>query len=145
MRSLRAVAILTIPLALTWMLLLGVMCLTPYWTCKVDLSVPFTVAWKPMLFVAVVLSIVAVLVLSVDLLVVQLFPPTGYRSVGLAVAGGAIATIPRILWDLRDGTFAEAFTPQLEFLPFALAGAIFIIILAKLTGGGGGEKQSMRS
>lgn len=136
MNPLRAVAVLTVPLALTWMVFLAAMCVTPYWTCNVDWSVPLGQAWKPVLFIAAVLSVVAAIVLAVDLLAIQLVPPTGYRLAILAVAGGAIATVPRILWDLREVTVAEAVAPQVEFLPFTLAGAVFIVILARLVGRG---------
>jgi hypothetical protein len=141
MKPVRAVVVLAVPLALTWMLLLAGMCLTPYWTCKVDMSVPFTEAWKPIFFVGGALSVVAAIVLAVDLLLIDLLPPKGYRLLALAGAGAVIATLPRILWDLRNGTLAEAFAPQLEFLPFALAGAVFIVVLAKLVTRGNIEVQ----
>lgn len=141
MRPIRAVVVLAVPLAVTWMLLLGALCVTPYWTCRVDISVPFADAWKPILFVVAALSVVAAIVLAIDLLLVDLLPPKGYRLVALAGAGAMIATLPRILWDLRDGTIAEAFAPQVEFLPFALAGAVFIVILAKLVARNNVEAQ----
>jgi hypothetical protein len=134
MKPVRAIALLTVPLAVTWVVLLGAMCLTPYWTCKADWSIPLTDAWRPILFIAAVLLVVAAAVLTVDLWVVKLLPQNGYGLIGLAVAGAAIATLPRILWDLPEAAITEAFAPQVEFLPFTLAGAIFIVVLARLVG-----------
>ena len=128
MKSGHAVAILTVPFALTCLLLLAVACLMPYSGCKLDLSAPFSEVWMSALFVVALLSADACLVLSIDMLFVRHLPSIRYRSVLLAIVGAATATLSRVLWNWPLG-------PRIEFLPFTLSGAIFILMLDRLAGG----------
>lgn len=130
MKPSKAIAILTIPLAICWMVLLVGMCLTPYWDCKVQLPLISLDIWKPALFGLLLFSIVAAVVLYVDLLLIKQLVPriVRYQSVAIAVIGGIVATLPRILFGAFSGQ-GIGVSPQVEFLPFAIAGAVFALVL----------------
>jgi len=134
MKPFHAIAALTVPFALTWIALLAGLCLTPFWACGIEWPLSISEVWKPALFIVVVLSVVAAIVLLADLLMIQVFMTKvrRYRMIGLVVVGGVIATLPRIVWGLINSEGLGAFAPQVEFLPFTLAGALFIVILARL-------------
>ena len=130
MKPSKVIAVLTIPLAICWMVLLVGMCLTPYWDCKVQLPLTLDV-WKPALFGLVLFSIVAAIVLYIDLLLIKQLAPRilRYQSVAIAVIGGIVATLPRVLFGAFSGQGLGVLSPQVEFLPFAIAGAFFALVL----------------
>ncbi len=138
MKSSKAIAILAVPFAVCVLLLLGGMCLTPYWECGVDLSVPLAQVWRPVLFTIAVFTVLAAIVLYVDLLVITNFlsksKTFSYRIVLVALFGGLEAAIPRIFFAAIGGQGVGALSPQVEFLPVAMAGAVFALALDRLVG-----------
>src|SRR5712692_3342303 len=97
MRPAKAISILTVPFAISCLVTLAGMCLTPFWDCRLEM--PLTVdVWKPALFIFFVFSIVAAIVLYVDfLLIVKLLARViAYRLVLLAVSGAIVAMLPRV-------------------------------------------------
>jgi hypothetical protein len=132
MRPSKAIAILTVPFAISCLVLLSGMCLTPYWDCR-QTSITLDI-WKPALFTLVLFLIAAAVVLYVDLLLIRgvVARIVSYRSVVLAVVGAIVATLPRILLAAFGGQGLNALSPQLEFLPFAIAGALFAMALDRL-------------
>lgn len=69
MRPAKAIAILSIPFAAVSLASLSGMCLTPYWDCsQVTLTIDL---WQPALFLLVAFTVVAVVVLYVDLLLMR--------------------------------------------------------------------------
>lgn len=133
MKSVKAITVLAVPFAATALVLVGGMCLTPYWDCKFY-STSIEDLWVPALLTLLAFSVVAVIVLFVDLLVIQtVLPKAGsYRLVGIAVLGAAVATIPRIIVAAVGGQGIGALSPQVEFLPFGIAGAVFALVLDRL-------------
>lgn len=131
MKPSKAIALLTIPLAISWMVLWAGMCLTPYWTCSVQVTFTPDI-WKPALFGLLIFSLAAALVLCIDLLLINhlMSKTVRYRLVTLAVIGGIVATLPRmLLWVFSGGAKIGALPPQVELLPFAVAGATFALVL----------------
>src|SRR6266516_7580169 len=83
MRPSKAIAVLTVPFAISCLVLLSGMCLTPYWNCR---GTQITLdMWKPALFTLVLFSIVAAIVLYIDLLLIKGVASrmVSYRSVVL--------------------------------------------------------------
>lgn len=131
MKPSRAIAVLSVPFAALSLVLLGGMCLTSYWDCRLDLTFDI---WKPALFVLAVFTVAAALVLYVDLLLIKSLPNKGasHRIVLIGIVGAAVATLPRILLALFGGQGLSALSPQVEFVPFVIAGAIFAVALDRL-------------
>ena len=132
MRPGKAIAILTMPFAAVCLALLSAMCVTPYWDCS---QVPLTIdLWQPTVFLLAVFSVVAALVLYVDLLLIKgLIQKMGsFRLPVLAVLGAVIATVPRTILAAFGGLGLGSLAPRYEFMPFAIAGALFALALYKL-------------
>ncbi|SRR5258708_866262 len=132
MKPSKAIAILTVPFAISCLVLLSGMCLTPYWDCR---GVPITLdVWQSALFILAVFSTVAAAVLYIDLLLIRKLVSrfVSYRLVILAVLGAIVATLPRILLAAFGGLGMGALLPRVEFLPFAIAGAVFALVLDRL-------------
>lgn len=143
MKPVRAILVLTAPLALSWVTLLAAMCMTTLWTCTVDYQIPIGQLWMPALFIIVVLSVVAAAVLAADLLIIRVVQSHArkYQSLSLLVLGGITATLPRLIWGLYESPGIDKVAPQVEFLPFAIPGAVFILVLRMvLAKGHGGIK-----
>lgn len=134
-KSYQTITMLAVLLALTWLLLLTVLCFTPFWVCQIHWPLSISEIWKPALFVFAILFFVAVLVLVADLFVIQVLIPKErrFQIIELIVIGSVVATLPRIFWGFVEGQGFEALAPQVEYLPFTLSGGIFIVFLARLT------------
>jgi hypothetical protein len=133
MKSAKAIAVLAVPFAATALVLVGGMCLTPYWDCKFH-STSIANLWVPVLLALVAFSVVAAIVLFIDLLVIQrvLSRNGSHRLVIIAVLGAVIAMIPRMIVAAAGGQGIGALSPQLEFVPFGIAGAVFALVLDRL-------------
>jgi hypothetical protein len=132
MRPTKAIAVLSIPFAAVTLALLSGMCLTPYWDCS---QVPLTIElWHPALFLLVAFTVVAVVVLYVDLLLIRevIHKMGSSRLLALAVLGAITATLPRVILAAFGGLGISSVAPRFEFVPFAVAGALFAIALYKL-------------
>lgn len=135
MKAPKAIAILAVPFAITPLVLLLGMCLTPYWKCWPQESLELGGIWQPALFVLGVTSIVAAVVLWVDYVLISAIPSLGSlrRTIVVALIGGAAGVAPRILVAAFGGQGWGALSPQLEFLPFVISGAVFAVVLDRLT------------
>jgi hypothetical protein len=89
---------------------------------------------KPGLFVVFVFVSGAAIVLCVDAFFVGKLPNRGVQRLGIvALIGALFATVPWLIVNAFTGQGMGALAPQLEYLPFAIAGAIFAVILDRLT------------
>ena len=131
----KAIAILTVPLAVLCALSFGAMCLTQYRDCRLETLGGLGEMWKPALFTFSVLLAVAVLVLYIDLVLIKHAIPRSapYRKLLLAVCGAVVATLPRVLLAVVGGQGAQALSPQIEYLPYAVVGAVFALLLDHMT------------
>ncbi len=130
MKANKAIAVLAVPFAGTCLLLLAGMCATPYWECKVEPGSALLDLWKPGLFLLLTFSVVASIVLYIDLLIIKSISTTmRHRHFAIAIVGAATATVPRVLIAAGEGHGIAALAPQVEFAPFALAGAVFALAL----------------
>lgn len=126
----KAIAVLAVPFALSCLLLLGGMCLTPYWECSIDRPIIFADFVKPGLFILLLFVVAAAAVLYIDLLLIAQMPKGGtYRWVLVAATGAAVATVPRLILAAFGGQGLGALVPQFEFLPFLITGAAFALVL----------------
>lgn len=133
MKSIRAVAILVVPFALMSMVLLGAMCLTPYWECKV--MAPFSSVWlAPAVFTFLVFLVGAAIVLSVDLILLATLPRGKWRTTLLTSMGSVIAVLPWLVLRFLGGQGIGALNPQLEYLPLLISGALFAFLLDRMVG-----------
>lgn len=130
----RAIVVLSVPFAAVSLLLLASMCLSPYWQCKVTGPLTIAAIWKPAVFIFVLFTAVAVVVLCVDLVFISALAGLRehYRTLAIAAVGGIVAVVPTVVHGVFDGQGIAALSPQFEFLPFALAGAIFALALSRL-------------
>jgi hypothetical protein len=129
MRPLRALGMLVVPFAILSMALLGGMCLTPYWECRV--LEPLSSAWlAPILFTFALFVSGAAVVLYADLVLIARLSMVGKsRLMVVAVAGGVIAAVPWTVLHALGGQGVGALNPQLEYLPFLVSGGVFGILL----------------
>lgn len=135
MNAPKAIAILAVPFALATLVFLLGMCLTPYWKCWPQESLELGGIWKPALFILGVTSAVAAVVLWVDYLLISMIPSLQFpiRTFVVALIGAAVGVVPGILVAAFGGQGWGALSPQLEFLPFAMSGAVFEVVLDRLT------------
>jgi hypothetical protein len=131
----RAIAILTVPLALLCVLSFGAMCLTPYRDCRLEALGDLGEMWKPALITLAILLVVAALVLYLDLVLIRRVIPRSapQRKLLIAMCGAVIATLPRILLAVVGGQGMQALSPQIEYLPFVVVGAVFALLLDRMT------------
>ena len=135
MSPVKAIVVLAVPFALVCLLLLSGMCLTPYWECRFEQPIVFLDLVKSGLLILLVFVVAAIAVLCIDFLLITQLPKVGtYRWVLIAAAGASVATVPRITLAAFGGQGLGALVPQIEFLPFFIAGGAFALLLDRSIG-----------
>lgn len=135
MKSSKAIAVLAVPFAVTSLVMLSAMCLTPYWKCWPQPSFDLAELWRPLVFILAVSSALAAVILWIDLLLIKALLPTmaSSRTALVAAIGGVVAVAPSIIFGAVGGQGVGALSPQLEYIPLVVAGAMFALLLDKLT------------
>ena len=133
MKQAKAILILAVPFAITCLLLLSGMCLTPYWECRYNEAVPIAEIVVPSIFLLSIFVCLALVVLYVvALLIAKLNTDGMHRSIQVASMGSATALVPYIFFTAYNGQGMGALNPQLEYLPFLITGGVFSVVLDRL-------------
>ncbi|HEY1774464.1 MAG TPA: hypothetical protein VGH91_14875 [Gammaproteobacteria bacterium] len=128
----RIMALLTMSLALVWLLALSGMCITSYWECNFYPLSSISEAWVPLTILFLVFLAVALLFLMTMSFVIRCisFDSNFLREFAVFMTGAIVGTVPGIILHMFTGQGIGALVPQIEYVPLALPSGIGSVILA---------------
>jgi hypothetical protein len=104
-------------------------CITPFWSCSINLKVGLGEAWRPIALIMLIVYGYAVAVLTAGCVLLSWMRLR--RVWQHLVAGGVIGVAPYLVYQSLDGQGFAALLPQLDQIPFILIGATFLVWMAK--------------
>lgn len=116
----------------------AIFCALEIFQCKVGSGIEWTKAIGPVLMLCAIVLVCSASIVAFAALIAKVITRTHglLRALSFVVGGAIAGFVPRVLWEVIEGSFSSGFYPNWDYIPFGIAGiaAMAVLTARKLDG-----------